>query len=78
MNNTSIHVQIYKSVKCIYEKNNSVDASNLNHLISCLNATQIEINDFLTSLVEKQDSSVDAESKWKKSIRIKNFLVGSL
>lgn len=79
MNNTSIHVQIYKSVKCIYEKNNSVDASNLNHLISCLNATQIEINDFLTSLVEKQDSSVqNTESKWKKSIRINNFLVGSL
>lgn len=78
MNNTSIHVQIYKSVKCIYEKNNSVDASNLNHLISCLNATQIEINDFLTSLVEKQDSSIDTGSKWKKSIRIKNFLVESL
>ncbi|XP_024225063.1 uncharacterized protein LOC100750203 [Bombus impatiens] len=59
MNNTSIHVQIYKSDKCIYEKNNSVDASNLNHLISCLNATQIEINDFLTSLVVEQGSSID-------------------
>lgn len=78
MNNTSIHVQIYKSVKCIYEKNNSVDASNLNHLISCLNATQIEINDFLTSLVKEQDSSIDTGSKWKNSIRIKNFLVESL
>lgn len=65
MSDTSIQVKIYKTDKCIYENNNNVvlNANNLNSLISSLKNTQIEINDFLTSLIKNQDSSDNTESK---------------
>lgn len=65
MSDTSIQVKIYKTNKCIYENNNNVvlNANNLNSLISCLKNTQIEINDFLTSLIKNQNSSDNRESK---------------
>ncbi|CAK9822678.1 hypothetical protein ANTRET_LOCUS1160 [Anthophora retusa] len=65
MTSPSISVKIYETDKCIYENNNNValNANNLSGLISCLKDTQIEINDFLTSLVEKQDSSVNTENQ---------------
>lgn len=65
MSDTSIEVKIYKTDKCIYENNNNVvlNANNLNSLISSLKNTQIEINDFLTSLIKNQDSSDNTESK---------------
>ncbi|KOC64691.1 hypothetical protein WH47_00194 [Habropoda laboriosa] len=65
MSSPSINVKIYETDKCIYENNNNValNANNLSGLISCLKDTQIEINDFLTSLVEKQDSSVNTENQ---------------
>lgn len=65
MSDTSIQVKIYKTDKCIYENNNNVvlNANNLNSLISCLKNTQIEINDFLTSLIKNQNSSDNRESK---------------
>lgn len=62
MNGTSVHVKIFKADKCIYENNNSVvlNANNLGSLISCLKDTRLEVNDFLTSLVEEQRCSTDA------------------
>lgn len=65
MSDTSIQIKIYKTDKCIYENNNNVvlNANNLNSLISCLKNTQIEINDFLTSLIKNQDSSDNTENQ---------------
>lgn len=63
MSDTSIQVKIYKTDKCIYENNNNVVPNNLNSLISCLKNTQIEINDFLTSLIKSQDSSDNTENQ---------------
>lgn len=64
----SLHIKICESDKCIYTlniNNIATNTNNLNGLISCLKETQIEINDFLTNLVEKQNSSVDIKSKSK-------------
>ena len=65
MNDTSVHVKIFNADKCIYENNNSVvsNANNLGSLISCLKDTRLEVNDFLTSLVEEQRCSADAGGK---------------
>lgn len=65
MSGTSVQIKICESDKCIYENNNSVtlNANNLSGLISCLKDTQIEINDFLTSLVEKRQSPVDTRNR---------------
>lgn len=37
-----------------------LNANNLGSLISCLKDTRLEVNDFLTSLVEEQRCSTDA------------------
>lgn len=68
MNGTSVHVKIFKTDKCVYENNNSVvlNANNLSSLISCLKDTRLEVNDFLTSLVEEQRCSADAGGKWEE------------
>lgn len=65
MNDTNVRVKVCKSDRCIYENNNTIElnANNLSGLITCLKDTQIEINDFLTSLVEKHDDPANVESK---------------
>ncbi|CAL7949695.1 unnamed protein product [Xylocopa violacea] len=70
MNGGNISVKICETDKCIYESNNIIklNANNLTDLITYLKGTQIEINDFLTSLVDKEDSLVDAKSKWKNRL----------
>lgn len=61
----SVRVKISEADKCIYENNNCLapGANNLCDLISCLKDTQVEINDFLTSLVERQSSSAKSENQ---------------
>lgn len=68
MNDTSVHVKIFKADKCIYENNNSVvlNGNNLVSLISCLKDTRLEVNNFLTSLVEEQHCSADTGGKREK------------
>lgn len=61
----SLHVKICENDKCIYENINNVaiNTNNLSGLIFCLKDTQIEINDFLTGLVEKQNSSINVKNR---------------
>ncbi|XP_054011082.1 uncharacterized protein LOC128893842 [Hylaeus anthracinus] len=65
MNNANIHVKICDNNECIYENNNSLDLSgnNLTGVISSLKDIQIKINDFISSLVNKQDDSVNVENR---------------
>ena len=65
MSGTNVHVKIGENDACIFENNNTVEssASNLSGLISCLKDTQLKINDFLTSLVEKRDGSASVQNR---------------
>lgn len=52
--------KIYEENECVYDNKESADltVNNLSNLISWLKNTKIEINEFLTGLVEKREGPV--------------------
>nr|XP_031833627.1 uncharacterized protein LOC116427434 [Nomia melanderi] len=63
MTGTTLTVKISENDKCVYENNSNIEPSenNLSSLILSLKQTQIKINDFLTSIIEEQDSLANSE-----------------
>lgn len=78
MTDTIVNVKISENNGCIYEDNSSVtlNENNLSGLISCMKQSQIKINNFLTSLIEKQDVSAanrltsESESDFEEEIEV--------
>lgn len=59
---SNINVEVMKKSKCIFKDTSRIEANDFNSLISNLKSMQQKVNEFLTGLVQVEQTSNQSES----------------